>query len=213
MRGVGRLIWAPALAVSMVAAGCSTANNPLGGVLGGIMNSGNSTVSGQVAGVNARAQQVFINMDNGQQIGLQYDNQTQVVYGNQSYPVRSLEPGDYVSAQIQGTGNGGYYTSYIQVQRSVSSSNNYPGSYGRYGTYPNGGNSNYGTIEGTVSQVNYNNGTFMLREPNGPNMWVSLSPNPRRQDVQIFNRLRNGNYVRVQGQFMGGNQFRLSAFQ
>ena len=203
---LGRLIWAPALAVSLVAAGCST-NNPLGGVLGGLgLPGGESTVAGQVDGVNTRTQQVFINMDNGQQVAVQYDNQTQVVYQNRTYPVSNLERGDYVSAQVQGTGNGGYYTSYIQVQQSVSSTGNYPGTYG-------GTSGSYATLQGTVSQIDYQGGTFLLSQRNSASVWVMMPYNPRTQDVQIFNSLRSGQYVRVYGQYTGANQFRLSNFQ
>ncbi len=209
MTGFGRLIWAPALAVSLVAAGCA-ANSPLGGVLGGLgLPGGQSTVSGTVAGVNTRSQQVFINMDNGQQLAVQYDNQTQVVYQNQSYPVPNLQRGDYVNVQIQGTGNGGYYTSYIQVQQSVSSSGNYPGNYGTYG----GAYGSYTTLQGTVRQIDYQNGAFLISQRNGATVWVTMPYNPRREDAQIFNSLRSGQYVRIYGQFTGGNQFRLSNFQ
>ncbi len=201
MTGIGRLIWAPALVGALVAGGCASANNPLGGVLGGLgLPGAASTVTGTIAGVNTQTQQVFINLNSGQQIAAEYDNQTQVVYQNRYYPVPNLQPGDYVTAQIQGTGNGGYYTSYIQVQQSVSSPN-YPGGYG-----------NYVTLQGRVSQIDYPDGTFLLTDQNGASVVVRMPYSPRTQDLNIFNNLRNGQWVRVQGQFTGTNRFQLSNF-
>jgi hypothetical protein len=36
--------------------------------------------------------------------------------------------------------------------------------------------------------------------------------NPRQMDVQRFNQLRNGDYVRIQGQWIGSDRFQLAAF-
>ncbi len=204
MGKLGRWLTMPALAAALVAGGCASGSGgPLGGILGGILNpSGSNTVTGTIAGVDTRNQIVYVNTDNGQQVPVQYDNRTQVVYQNQNYPVVDLERGDYVTVQLQGTGNGGYYTSYIQVTQSAQNSSQYPGSYG--GTYQ--------TLAGNVSQINYQDGTFLLQQNNGAAILVQMPYNPRQNDLQIFNSLRNGQYVRVQGQFVSQNRFQLSAF-
>src|SRR5205085_12575483 len=104
-------------------AGCAQAGGLgeiLGGVLGG-QGSGNQ-VSGTIQRVDSRYQQIALNQSNGQQVAVTYDNNTKVVYQNQTYSVASLEYGDRVTARIQQTQNGGYYTAYVQVDQPVNGS-------------------------------------------------------------------------------------------
>ncbi len=203
MAKLGTWLGVPALAAALVVGGCASTGGPLGGVLGGILNpAGANTVAGSIAGVDTRNQVVYVNTVNGQQLPVQYDNNTQVIYQNQTYPVVDLQRGDQVNVQLQGNGNGGYYTSYIQVTQSVQNGSQYPGSYG----------GNYQTLAGSVSQINYQNGTFVLNQSNGYSVLVQMPYNPRQSDVQTFNSLRNGQYVRLQGQFTSQNTFQLADF-
>src|SRR2546423_15582416 len=92
----------------------------LGSVLGGGMGGGGqgSQVSGYVQGVDTRSQQLYLQQPGGQTVTLVFDNNTQVVYNNQRYPVTSLERGDEVTARVQSSNNGAYYTDLVQVDRS-----------------------------------------------------------------------------------------------
>lgn len=201
MAGIGRMVYLPALVGALALGGCAQNGGGLGGVLGGILNPApNDQVAGTVSGVDTRSQQVFVNMDNGQQLALSYDNRTQVVYNGQSYPVTNLDRGDYVTARILDTSNGRYYTDQIQVTQPVQGSNN------------TGGYGNYQAIEGNVAQIDYRGGTFVLRNSNGGDILVSMPYNARQMDVQRFNQLRNGDYVRVQGQYVGNGRFQLAGF-
>ena len=112
-----------AAAALMIASLGACAGNSLGNILGGVLGGGGGGAqSGQLAGtvrsVDTRSQQIAIQQSNGQTIGVNYDNQTQVVYQNQNYPATALENGDQVTARIQANGNS-YYTDYVQVDRSV----------------------------------------------------------------------------------------------
>lgn len=197
---IGRIVAVPALVAALVAGGCS--QSPLGGVLGGILSPAPSDmVSGSVSGVDTRSQQVYITMDNGQQVAVQYDNRTQVTYQGQSYPVTSLERGDYVTARLQGTTGGQYYVYSIEVTQPAQGST----SGGSYGSYIQ-------TMEGNVSQINYQNGTFLLTSRGSASVVVSMPYNPRQIDVQRFNQLRNGDYVRLQGQWVSSDRFQLVGF-
>ena len=98
-------------------------NGGLGGILGSVLGGGtqpqqgqSSQINGTVREVDARNQQVNI-QDNssGQSLWVQYDNRTQVVYRNQSYPANSIRQGDNVTARIQSNGNNSYYSDYIQI--------------------------------------------------------------------------------------------------
>jgi hypothetical protein len=185
---------------------CSSAGglgNVLGGVLGGQQQA--SQVSGTVRGVDTRNQQIVLQLSDGQQAALFYDNQTSVVYQNQNYPVTSLEAGDRVTARIQSTSNGnGYYTDLVQVDQSVQQSG------GVYGGSTAGGNVQM--MQGTVRQVDRTNGLFTLQANNGAQIVVSMPYNPSRNDVSRFESLRSGDVVRFYGVFLNNSRVELRQF-
>ena len=53
------------------------------------------------------------------------------------------------------------------------------------------------TIQGNVQQVNYSQGWFTVRASNNYIVTVSLPYGASRNDVNRFNNLRNGDYVRA----------------
>jgi hypothetical protein len=109
------------LTVSGALLTASACNGGLGNILGGVLGGGtqqpqSGQLNGTVRTVDTRNQQINI-QDNssGQSYWVQYDNRTQVVYRNQSYPANSIRQNDNVTARIQSNGNNGYYTDYIQI--------------------------------------------------------------------------------------------------
>lgn len=185
----------------LVATACSN-NSQLGDILGGVLGGSNSQVTGQVAGVNTRLQQIGITQSNGQTVTLNYDNNTRVVYQNQNYPVTNLEYGDQVTARVSQSNNtsSGYYTDLIQVDQSISSSGS------------GGVNGNVQTFEGTVRNLDRTNGIFSLTGTNYGTITVSMPYNPRQTDVTKFNNLRNGDYVRLYGTMLNNNRVELRQF-
>jgi hypothetical protein len=164
---------------------CSQAGglgNVLGSVLGGGQQQGNQ-VSGIVQGVDTRNRQIGLQQSNGQTVAIAYDNQTQVVYNNQSYPVTSLDRGDQVTARIQSGNNGSYYTDLVQVDQPVQGSN----------TTSSG---NVQTLQGTVRQIDYQNGLFTM-DVSATRVTVSMPYSPNRADLDRFQRLRSGDVVRI----------------
>lgn len=195
------------LAVAATAA-CSSAGglgNILGSVLGqGQQGQGQGQVSGTIQSINTRNQQVQLQQSNGQNLTLGYDNQTQVVYQNQNYSVNSLEYGDRVTARItnaSSNNNNQYYTDLIQVDQSVSSN---PGGTGT--------NTNVQQFEGTARNIDRTNGTFQLTGSNFGTVVVSLPYNPRQTDVNRFQSLRSGDYVRMYGIVLNNNRVELRQF-
>jgi len=94
----------------------------LGNVLGSVMGNGGqqqgqvAQINGTVRGVDARNQQVNIqDNSNGQSYWVRYDNRTQVVYRNQTYPATSIRQGDNVTARVQAVASNSYYTDYVQI--------------------------------------------------------------------------------------------------
>jgi len=189
-----------AAALVFAVAACSQ-NSSLGDILGGVLGGGGgSQVSGSVAGVNTRLQQVGIQQSNGQTVTLNYDNNTQVTYQNRSYSVTSLEYGDQVTARVQNSNNtnSGYYTDLIQVNESVTNNGTTSG--------------NVQTFEGTVRSVDRTNGLFQINSNNYGTLTVSMPYNPRSADVNAFNNLRNGDFVRLYGTMLNNSRIELRQF-
>jgi hypothetical protein len=190
-----------AAAALMIASLGACAGNSLGNVLGGVLGGGgaqSSQVAGTVRGIDTRAQQIAIQQSNGQTVGVNYDNQTQVVFQNQNYPPTALENGDRVTARIQANGNS-YYTDYVQVDQSVRGN-------------ATGTSSNLQTLQGTVRQVDRSNGIFTVDMNNSGTVTVQLPQNLSANDANMFNRLRSGDFVRFYGTYLGNSRVELRQF-
>jgi len=176
----------------------------LGSILGSVLGGGNDQqqqqqggeLRGMVRSVDQNQRQISIQQSNGQAVWVGYDNQTQVVYQNQSYSVASLENGDEVTARVRSDGNR-YYTDYVQVNRSVSTS---------------GGSNRSQAFEGTVRQVDRNNGWFVIDTRNGSRFTVSMPYRASSSDANRFNGLRNGDYVRFYGASLNNSRLELRQF-
>lgn len=191
-----------AAALMFLAATACSNNSSLGDILGGVLGGGGggSQVSGSIAGVNTRLQQIGVQQSNGQTVTLNYDNNTQVVYQNQNYPVTSLEYGDQVTARVSNSNNtsSGYYTDLIQVNQSVSTNEGTTG--------------NVQTFEGTVRAIDRTNGYFSISSNNYGTLTVSMPYNPRSTDVNRFNSLRTGDFVRINGVMLNNSRVELRQF-
>ena len=165
-------------------AACSSAGG-LGSILGDVLGGqgqGQNQVSGTIVGVDTYARQIGLQLQNGQQVALTYDNQTKVVYQNQNYAVTALERGDQVTARVQQSNNA-YYTDLVQVDRSVST-----------GT---GSTRDLVALEGTVRQLDRTNGWFLVETRNGGTVTVTMPYNIGRADDDRFRSLRIGDQVRA----------------
>jgi len=198
MSGIQRLRRGAVAALMFASVGACAGN--LGNVLGGVLGGGtaqNGQLSGTIRGVDTRSQQISIQESNGQTVPVTYDNQTQVVYQNQSYSPTSLENGDRVTARIQANGNS-YYTDYVQVDQSVSS--------------VGGSSSNVQLLQGTVRQVDRRNGLFTVDINNAGTLTVTLPNNLSNNDVNRFNNLRSGQFVSFYGTYLSSSQIQLRQF-
>jgi hypothetical protein len=194
---------AAALMLAALGACSSGAGGTLGSVLGSVLGGGGqqqqaNQVSGTVAGVDTRAQQIGIRQSNGQTVGILFDNQTKVVFQNQSYAVTSLDPGDQVTARIQQTQNGGYYTDLVQVDQPVQGANSTSGG-------------NVQTLQGTVRQIDQQNGLFTM-DVNNTRLTVSMPYSPSRSDLNRFQSLRSGDVVRIAGVPLNNTRVELRQF-
>ena len=193
-----RRVFTPLLLLALGA--CSSAGG-LGGILGGVLGGGNNEISGTVQGVNTRNAQIGIRQQNGQIVYVSYDQNTRVIYQNQQYSPNNLENGDLITASIQDNGNGGYYTSSVQVNQSV-----------RGGSTGQGQGSAVQSFQGQVRQVDRSNGNFTLDDGNVGRITVFLPNNLSRADQDRYNNLRNGDVVRIYGYRTSSSQVQLQTF-
>ena len=195
-----------------ITAACSNAGaigEALGGVLGGgAQQQQAAQAQGAIRAVDSRAQQISLQLTNGQTVALAYDNQTKVVYQNQLYAVSNLEAGDQVIMRVRDMGNGGYYTDSIHVTQSVSPS-------GGSGTGSTGsgsaGSANVQALQGTIRQIDRSNGMFTLDAGNVV-LTVSMPYGASQADVNRFQNLRTGDQVRFYGVFLNNTRVELRQF-
>ncbi len=183
----------PALALTIAAAGCSgntlgaigdILNTPIGG--SGQAQSGNVTV--EIQQVQESQQQIIVNTQDGQQGAVLYDQNTQVVYQNQQYPVTSLEQGDVVNMHVQQVQQG-YYTDVIEVQTPVQQ---------RQGGTTTGPASGVLQIEGTIGQVNASQAWFTLNMTQGGTVTITIPSTASSAARARLSDYRAGDYVRVE---------------
>ena len=202
MSDIQRLLRGSAAALMVLVVGACSQAGGLGSILGSVLGGQNqqaSQVSGSVRGVDTRNSQIVLQQSNGQSVSVSYDNQTQVVYNNQNYNVTSLENGDQVTLSIQQTQNGGYYTNYVRVDQSSSSSGS-------------GSNGQVQSLQGTVRRVDVNQGWFELMPNSNVVLTVTMPYNASRADQQRFQNLRNGDVVRFTGTYLNNSRVELRQF-
>jgi hypothetical protein len=195
VQGIQRLAAAAVIVASAGACAGNSLGNILGGVLGGGAQSGQ--LSGTIRGVDTRSQQIAIQESNGQTVPVYYDNQTQVVYQNQNYSPTALQNGDRVTARVQANGNN-YYTDYVQVDQSVNGTGS--------------SSSNLQLLQGTVRQIDRQNGWFTVDVNNYNTLTVTVPYNVSSNDINRFRSLRSGDFVRFYGQYTSSAQVQLRQF-
>ena len=198
MKLATRLLGVLFLAVATLA-GCHELGHIDGiGDYGGI---GSGDVVGEIQYVDTRAREIEIRTDAGPTSVVRYDDRTQVVYRQRNYSVDNLETGDYVAARVQQDRDGrGYYTDTITVRESVQDRGGRAGS-GRFDR-----------VNGKVEYIDPRRGTFELRDSRNRLIVVLVPFNAPRPVMDRFNRLREGDSVRIEGRSVGSDRFELENF-
>jgi hypothetical protein len=134
---------------------------------------------------------------------LRYDPaRTRVTYQGRDYSVENLEAGDVIAFQTLGRDN---TIDTIRVQQAVqaraASGSARPGSTLARGE----------VLEGTVDKIDYDRGIFDVRTRDRGTIMVALPFNARTSDVDAFRRLRNGDSVRLEGEFVNRDNFQVSS--
>lgn len=200
------------LALGAALGGCASGGGGIGEILGSVLGGqqqgqaqqGQGQVQGTIRGVGQS--QISLQLANGQQVALGYDQRTTVAYQDRSYAVSNLEPGDQVTAVVQDAGNGSYYVSAVRVDRSVQETT--------------GGTTSGGTaesnaaqqVQGVVRQIDVQNGLFTIDVANNARYTVSLPYNVSRADSDRFRALRTGEQVRFYGVVLNTTRIELRQF-
>jgi Domain of unknown function (DUF5666) len=184
------------------------------GQLGGLGDYGNwagSELVGEVRGIDTRARQIDLSTDAGQRFLVRYDNNTRVSYRQRDYAVADLEPGDYVAVRAQQDRDGRYFADLITVKESVQERGGYGGG-GSDGGSSSGKVARLDRLEGSVEFIDAKKGMFEIRTRQNRLVVVSLPYGASRSVSDRFNRLREGDYVRLEGRFLNQDRFELENF-
>ena len=164
---------------------------------------GGNDIVGEVRYVDARAREIEVRTEAGRTVNVRYDNRTRVTYRQKDYSVSNLEPGDYVAMRTQQDRDGRLYTDLVAVRESAQDRSGAGGRIGR--------SDRLDRFEGTVEYVDARRGTFEVRE-RGRLVVVSVGFNAPRPVMDRFNRLRQGDFVRIEGRFSNPDRFELENF-
>ena len=167
------------------------------GGIGGV----NNDIIGEVQFVDDRSREIEIRSDSGRRSVLRFDNNTQVIYRQRTYPVTNLERGDYVAARVQQDRDGRMLTTSISVRETAQDR----------GMGASVGNRLERT-EGRVENIDARRGTFEIRDQRNRVVVISVAFNAPRTVTDRFNRLRNGDYVRIEGRQVNSDRFDLENF-
>jgi hypothetical protein len=131
---------------------------------------------------------------------------TPVFYRGEQYSVSNLEPGDEVRVEVRQDG-GELRTDYIAVTRSVQESGGLGG--GAPGGVETG---EVETFTGRVTRVEPERGRFTVETETRGTVTVLMPYRPLTADRDRFERLRSGDRLRFDGEWLGGGQVELVRF-
>jgi hypothetical protein len=136
-----------------------------------------------------RQQDIVVRTQDGQQGAVLYDQNTQVVYQNQQYPVNALERGDIVDMRVQEVQQG-YYVDLIQVRTPVQE---------RQGATSSGATTqDVYRLEGTIGTVDTSRSTFTLSMTQGGVLEVVIPAGAPAATRDRLREYQSGDYVRVE---------------
>jgi hypothetical protein len=150
--------------------------------------------------------QIHVRTDDNRQRVLDYDPvTTRVYYHGREYKVRELQAGDIIAFQFRPRGPTDY-VDIVRIQEPVQAR----AGAGIAGRVPPAPRPEF--VEGTVEKIDYDRGVFDVRQRSGAIVTVALPYNARPGEVDTFRRLRRGDYVRLEGEFINRDNFQVLAF-
>jgi len=164
-------------------------------------------IRAEVAEVDPARREIRVITDAGRRDIVPFDPAyTRVVYHGFDYPADALEAGDSIAYMPPPRTSP--YVDTIRLQVPVQARAGTP-SFARGAPPP----ARPEVIEGTVERIDYDRGVFDVRSRSGGRIvTITLPYNARGADVDNFRRLRRGDYVRIEGEFISPESAQLMAF-
>ena len=163
-------------------------------------------IRGEILEIQPARQRIQVRTDDNRSRTLEYDAPTtRVLYHGREHSVQELQAGDIIAFQFRPRGSIDYVDT-IRVQEPVQAR----ASSAVARRLPAAPRTD--VVEGTIERIDHARGVFDLKQRNGAMVTVALPYNARSSDVDAFRRLRNGDYVAVEGEFINRDNFQLLAF-
>jgi hypothetical protein len=160
-------------------------------------------IVGKVEDVDTRAREIYVRTGPGATRTVRYGADTRLIIRGREYPVSELRRDDEVALHLARSSPSKEYVNVIRVRDRGQTSAERSGD--RLGPVQ--------TIEGTVERVDLERGYFEVRPRFGngiTRVFLPYRPGQRAEDE--FRRLREGDYVRVEGEVVTDNRVELKAF-
>jgi hypothetical protein len=146
---------------------------------------------GMVEELDHSRRELYLRTQGGQSQIVTYTNRTRVIASGEEIPGSNLGIGDIIEVQMHGTADGRAVADSIRVRERGEVRNT--------------------ILEGTVERVLSDRGMIELRNFSGVLTTVYLPQNSPEVVEEEFNQLSSGDFVRLQGTFLGENRFELTA--
>ena len=169
--------------------------------LGGYGSVGGGDLAGEIRNIDTRNREIQLRTDGGRNLDVRYDDRTRVTFRQRDYEVSNLEPGDYIAMRTQQDRDGRLFTDLVTVRESVQDRS---GSDRRAGRLDR--------LDGRVEYIDARRGMFEIRDRQNRLVVVTLPYNSARSVSDRFNRLREGENVRIEGRFVNQERLELEAF-
>lgn len=141
-----------------------------------------------------------------------YSADTPVYYRGEQYAMTNLEVGDEVRAEVREDTGGGLRTDYVVVTRSVQERGGGTVGGGGVGGVGSDREGDVETFTGRVSRVETDRGRFEVTTDTRGTVTVLMPYRPMAADQQLFDRLRSGDRVRFDAEWLGDQRVVLVRF-
>jgi hypothetical protein len=161
-------------------------------------------IGAEVVTIDPARREIRVQTDDGRRRVLLYDrNLTRVTYHGWGYTVDQLESGDLIAFRTRPRDSDEVET--IRIQDPVQARSG--AGIARRSPPPRAD-----VIEGTVERVQVDLGVFDVQPRTGRVVTVTVPYNAKAADVESFRRLRRGDFVRVEGEFVKPDSLQLLSF-
>ena len=155
-----------------------------------------SVITATVNGIDTNLREIYLRTANNQHYVVNYTNETRVTDRAREYAVSGLRAGDQVRVDLRQGDDRRLYANRIALESA--------------GTPETSG---IRTVEGTVERILQERGFLELRTVSGDLLTIYVPESSSEATRNRFNRIREGDHVRVEGERLSENRMELVAFR